>query len=165
MHLSTPWRWGLFAGCAAWWALVVAPPFAGAYGDLVHWLLHPVCHQIPERSFHLLGEPLAACHRCTGLYAGFTLGVLVWPWLPGFAARLAANPRWVAVFFVPLLVDWAMVFWNTPASRFATGVMAAFPVALLPLVALGERTAGPVTTKLARDGLARIGQREAAGTP
>ena len=146
MHLSTPWRWGLFAGCAAWWALVVAPPFAGAYGDLVHWLLHPVCHQIPERSFHLLGEPLAACHRCTGLYAGFTLGVLVWPWLPGFAARLAANPRWVAVFFVPLLVDWTMVFWNTPASRFVTGVVAAFPVALLPLVALGERTAGPVTT-------------------
>ena len=133
------------AACVAGWALVVVPPFAGAYADLLHWLLHPVCHQIPERSFHLFGEPLAACHRCTGLYAGFTLGVLIWPWLPGLAARLSAHPRWVVVFFVPLLVDWAMV-WNTPATRFATGVVASFPVALLALVALGERTAEPVTT-------------------
>ncbi|MYF31150.1 MAG: DUF2085 domain-containing protein [Gammaproteobacteria bacterium] len=142
-YLRTPWRWSLLAGCVAWWALVLAPPFAGAYADLARLLLHAICHQIPERSFHLFGEPLAACHRCTGLYAGFTFGVLVWPWLPILAARLSANPRWIAVFFVPLLLDWAIV-WNTPLTRFATGVVASFPVALLPLLALGERTADPM---------------------
>lgn len=70
---------------------------------------------------------------------GFTVGVLVWPWLPALAARLAANPRWVGLFLLPLAIDWAIVV-NTPASRFVTGLVAAFPVALLPLVAITQRT-------------------------
>lgn len=138
IDLNTPWRWCLFLGCVCWLALVFAPPFAAPYGDVVRWLLHSVCHQIPSRSFHIYGEPLAACHRCTGLYVGFALGVLVWPWLPTLAARLAAKPRWVGVFLLPLAIDWAIVV-NTPASRFATGLIAAFPVALLPLVAFTQR--------------------------
>ena len=129
----------MLLGCICWLAVVFAPPFAGAYAEVVRWLLDTVCHQNPSRSFHVFGEPIAACHRCTGLYVGFTAGVLVWPWLPILAARLAANPRWVGVFLLPLAVDWAIVV-NTPASRFVTGLVAAFPVALLPLVAFTQRT-------------------------
>lgn len=125
-----------------WLALVVAPPLATAagspYGAVLRWLLHPVCHQVAERSFHFLGEPLAACTRCTGLYLGFTFGVAAWPRLPHLASRLAAKPRWIAVFFVPLLIDVAIVP-NTAMSRFATGLVAAFPVALLPLLAFASR--------------------------
>ncbi len=138
IDLRTPWRWVLLVACALGMALVFAPPFAGSYAHVVRWLLEPVCHQIPARSFHVLGEPIAVCHRCTGLYVGFAVGVLVWPWLPTLAARLAANPRWVAVFLVPLAIDWAVVV-NTPATRFVTGLVAAFPVALLPLVAFTQR--------------------------
>ena len=134
----SPWRWCLLLGCIGWLALVFAPPFGGSHADVVRGLFHTVCHQNPARSFHLLGEPIGVCHRCTGLYLGFAAGVLVWPWLPRLAARLAANPRWVAVFLVPLAIDWAIVV-NTPASRFVTGLIAAFPVALLPLVALTQR--------------------------
>ena len=123
-----------------WLALVFAPPLASVagwpYADLLRWLLHPVCHQIPERSLHLFGEPLAACARCTGLYVGFALGVAVWPHLPGPAAMLAARPRWVAVFMVPLVVD--VFVPNTAASRFATGFVAAFPCGLLPLLAIAN---------------------------
>lgn len=137
--LRTPARWGLLVACVGWLALVLAPPFAAPYAEVVRWLLNTVCHQIPERSFHLLGEPLGACHRCTGLYVGFALGILVWPWLPSLASRLAANPRWIAVFLVPLAIDWALVV-NTSATRFVTGLVAAFPVALLPLVAFTQRT-------------------------
>lgn len=133
-------RWALLLGCVGWLALVASPPLLALAGTgfaaLPHWLLHPVCHQIPERSFHWLGVPLAACHRCTGLYVGFTLGVALWPHLRGMAARLSANPRWTAAFFVPLLID--VLAGNTPMSRFATGLVAAFPVALLPLLAIGE---------------------------
>jgi uncharacterized membrane protein len=32
-----------------------------------------VCHQRPERSFHLLGAQLPVCARCTGVYAGAAL--------------------------------------------------------------------------------------------
>lgn len=140
--LQSPWRHALLLACLCWLGLVLAPPLAAAvgwpYADLLHWLLHPVCHQIPERSFHLLGEPLAACTRCTGLYLGFTLGVAAWPHLPRLARALAARPRWVLVFMVPLAVDvWVD---NTALSRFATGLVAAFPCALLPLLAIAERT-------------------------
>ena len=139
--LQSPWRYALLLACLCWLALVLAPPLTAAagwpYGDLLRWLLHPVCHQIPERSFHLLGEPLAACARCTGLYLGFTLGVAAWPHVPRLARALAARPRWVLVFMVPLAVDvWVE---NTALSRLATGFVAAFPCALLPLLAIAER--------------------------
>lgn len=142
--LRTPWRWALLLGCVAWLALVAAPPLLAAAGsshaELPRWLLHMVCHQNPERSFHWHGVPLAACHRCTGLYVGFALGVVLWPHLRAATAWLSGNPRWVAVFFAPLLVD--VLLGNTPLSRFATGIVAAFPVALLPLLAAGELRRG-----------------------
>lgn len=35
-----------------------------------------VCHQRPERSFHVDGVQLPVCARCLGLYAGGALGIL-----------------------------------------------------------------------------------------
>lgn len=141
--LDTPWRWVLLVACLVWMALVAWPPLATAFGwpaaELPRWFLQPICHQLPTRTPHLFGEPLAACHRCMGLYVGFTLGIAAWPRLPALAHKLAANPRWVAAFLVPLGIDWALLA-NTAASRFTTGALAAFPVALLALMALAERT-------------------------
>lgn len=37
-----------------------------------------VCHQRPERSFHLAGAQLPVCARCVALYWGGAAGVLVW---------------------------------------------------------------------------------------
>ena len=129
----------LLLACCCALALVVAPPLLAAsgwpYADVLRWLLHPICHQLPERTFHLFGEPFAVCHRCTGLYLGFTLGVALWPRLPELAAKLAAKPRCILLFAVPLALDWLLA--NSAASRFATGMIAAFPVGLLPLLALG----------------------------
>lgn len=134
----------LLLACGCGLALVAAPPLFAAAGwrqepvlDALRWLLHPVCHQRPERSFHLWGEPLSVCHRCTGLYLGFALGTLAWPRLGALAARLAAKPRMIVLFFVPLAIDWALP--NTAATRFGTGLVAGFPVALLPLLALAPR--------------------------
>jgi uncharacterized membrane protein len=36
---------------------------------------YAVCHQIPVRSFHLDGQPLPLCARCTGIYLGALGGV------------------------------------------------------------------------------------------
>lgn len=137
-NLATPARWALLFGALCIFALVLSPPFLGGYADMLRWVLHPVCHQIPERSFHVLGEPLALCHRCTGLSVGFTLGIALWPSIPKLAGRLAAKPRLLGFFFVPLVVDWLVVE-NTAGSRFVTGAIAAFPVALLPLLAIAQR--------------------------
>ena len=137
-ELGGGWRTVLQLACIAALALAIVPPVLAAagspYGEVLRWLAHPICHQLAERSFHLLGEPLAVCQRCTGMYAGFTLGLFLWPLLQYPAARLAANPRWVLAFLLPLCIDWALP--NTPVSRLATGLIAGFPVALLVLLAL-----------------------------
>ena len=38
-----------------------------------------ICHQMPERSFAILHNPLAVCHRCSGIYLGLFLGTLLSP--------------------------------------------------------------------------------------
>ncbi len=38
-----------------------------------------VCHQVPERSFHLAGFQLPVCARCLGIYLGASVGAgAVW---------------------------------------------------------------------------------------
>src|SRR5262249_31790615 len=45
-----------------------------------------ICHQRPERSFFLWSHQMPVCARCTGIYLGAALTVLLTPvtrWLPG----------------------------------------------------------------------------------
>jgi uncharacterized membrane protein len=88
-------------------AFVLAAPLlrvAGAdrFADALFALFGHVCHQAPERSLQLLGHPLAVCGRCTGLYLGLLLALLVLrTWRserPGVAiAALVAAPVLIAV--------------------------------------------------------------------
>lgn len=44
--------------------------------DKTHAIGYAVCHQIPARSFHLAGQALPLCTRCTGIYLGTLLGMV-----------------------------------------------------------------------------------------
>jgi uncharacterized membrane protein len=70
-----------FIGAAIVWPIViVAAPFAAsrhgatevwyAFAVLVYGIGSFVCHQLPERSFHLWSAQLPVCARCTGIYVG-----------------------------------------------------------------------------------------------
>lgn len=37
-----------------------------------------ICHQRPERSFHVAGGQLPVCARCTALYSGAAMGMCGW---------------------------------------------------------------------------------------
>jgi uncharacterized membrane protein len=39
-----------------------------------HRLFQGLCHQIPDRSFWIQGQPMAVCSRCFGIYFGFATG-------------------------------------------------------------------------------------------
>jgi uncharacterized membrane protein len=42
------------------------------------WIVfQSLCHQRPERTLLLFGEPMLVCSRCAGLYAGVALGALL----------------------------------------------------------------------------------------
>lgn len=142
---------GLVVLCGVWIAFLLAAPLAAARGSaLAPWLyrlFEPICHQIAERSFHLGGHPLGACHRCVGLYLGFTIGLLLVPHLHGAREWLLEQPRRILVFALPMVVDWSLPF-NVPASRFLTGLLAAAPIAVLAWAALQQLFEARSTTLL-----------------
>lgn len=57
-----------------------------------------LCHQMPERSFHLAGAQLPVCARCLGLYVGAAGGVFGWVLMAGAGARPARRAAgWLSV--------------------------------------------------------------------
>jgi len=43
----------------------------------IHTFFSHICHQASERSFFLVGTPLAVCARCIGIYAGAAVGAFL----------------------------------------------------------------------------------------
>lgn len=71
-----------------WCFLIASVPFlahgkgiAPILANVIRLFFSPICHQASERSFILSGQPLAVCSRCTGIYAGFFLGLILFPFL------------------------------------------------------------------------------------
>ncbi len=44
--------------------------------DKTHAIGYAICHQIPARTFHIDGQPLPLCARCTGIYLGALMGIV-----------------------------------------------------------------------------------------
>jgi hypothetical protein len=54
-----------------------AAPLAGLFLSAVYIIGSGICHQLPERSFHLLSHQMPVCARCTGIYAGAAMAAIV----------------------------------------------------------------------------------------
>ena len=86
-----------------------------------------VCHQIPERSFHLYGNKFAVCSRCTGIYAGIALATLAYPLTRSLQRTDTPGLIWLFLAAAPLAIDWSLGYFsiweNNHASRFGTGFL------------------------------------------
>lgn len=109
--------------------LVVLPPFVSeSVRAALYAAFSPVCHGLDARSFHLHGEALAVCHRCTGIFAGLFGGTLLWPFARRFETRLTQHAGFVlGLSLLPAAVDWSLgvtgLWANTPATRSLTGAL------------------------------------------
>ncbi len=134
--------WALVGASFLWIALVLAAPWARSQGwsaaGLFYAFFAPVCHQIPGRSYYCFAAPLGVCHRCFGLYLGFTVGLLVLPYLHRLRERLLEKPREILVWFAPMVIDVLLQGHNVATSRFMTGFLAAFPVGLFVWAAAAQ---------------------------
>lgn len=115
-----------------WTLVIVATPVAAASGHgargaaVAYQMGARICHQRPERSFHLMGVQMPVCARCFGLYAAGAAGLLL-------AAAGIARPRsvaskrtWLAAAALPIAItvalEWPGAIETGNALRFATGV-------------------------------------------
>jgi len=62
---------------AGWLALLVVTPLLPTpVAALIYAVGSFICHQLPERSFHLGEFQLPVCARCLGIYAGLAIGTM-----------------------------------------------------------------------------------------
>jgi uncharacterized membrane protein len=78
------------------------PAAVSSAAGLVYVTASFVCHQRPERSFHVERTPLPVCARCVGLYVGAALGLLLAVRWNGVKSRFA--PRSEHASRLPLLL-------------------------------------------------------------
>jgi uncharacterized membrane protein len=108
--------------------IVIAPLTAGSQrATSIYGGFAVVCHQLAERSYFLFGHKLAVCSRCTGLYAGFALTLLLYPLLRPLRSIDWPPPVWLVLSAVPMTIDFGLTFlgiWeNTHTSRLLTGLL------------------------------------------
>ena len=113
-------------------SLIVVAPVAAASGhnevaNGIYGAFAVFCHQLPERSYFIDGHKLAVCSRCTGIYAGFALTLLLYP-LIGSLKNTVTPPRsWLLLATLPLAIDVSVNFFgfwqNTHTSRLLTGAL------------------------------------------
>jgi uncharacterized membrane protein len=116
-------------------AVVVAPlaivspnPAIARAAVLVYGAGSVVCHQRPERSFHIHGRQLAVCARCTGLYVSALVGALL---ALSFSAPPVSSSRarvWFGIAALPTLltVGLELAGWAYPSNT--TRVLSALPL-------------------------------------
>jgi uncharacterized membrane protein len=115
--------WGLFC------ATILAAPILAFYSChktavCLYFSFSGICHQIPDRSFFLLGHSLPVCHRCSGIYLGLLLGSLI----DGRFVQRSRRARrvWIFSACVPMFLDFVLSYsglWaGTAHTRFFTGM-------------------------------------------
>lgn len=146
-------------------SVIIAAPVALADGHSaiafnIYLPFSYLCHQIPARSFYFAEHPLAVCSRCTGIYAGFLLGVIVYPIVRSLRSTETPERKWLFIAALPLAIDFFLEFvgiWhNTHSSRFFTGALLGSVVVfyVLPgLLELSLRERASSTPKIASGNL------------
>ncbi|MGH9915095.1 MAG: DUF2085 domain-containing protein, partial [Pyrinomonadaceae bacterium] len=92
----------LIIGAFVWIGLIMGAPISASYGhrriaDFIYHIFLPICHQIPGRSYHILGYKFAVCSRCFGIYSGFICGLLLYPVFRSLTLRYTPDRKWLVL--------------------------------------------------------------------
>lgn len=142
------WSIGLTV-VVVWVLLILAAPLAKLNGliaissPLYHFFSF-ICHQISDRSFHIVGEQFGVCSRCFGVYLGLVVGFVAYP-LWRSVAEIEPLPKvWLFLSLVPITIDWSLTIFdiweNTLVSRFVTGLILGFACATYIIPSIVEIT-------------------------
>jgi uncharacterized membrane protein len=134
----------------AWAGLILAAPWLGSAGHggqgaawlsaSAYWLGSLVCHQRPERSFHLAGAQLPVCARCTGLYVSGAAGVML-AWWCRRPRRVISFSAWqtpLVLAALPTLLTIVIEWWWPASSSPLARAIAAVPAGVVAGLLLAE---------------------------
>ena len=128
-------------------AIVAAPVLSTTGGESAHAIatmlyrgFSRICHQLDNRSLHILGAKFGVCVRCSAIYASFLAGILVWPFLRSMNAGDLPRISWLAVGLAPMILDAVLndlrILASTELTRVVSGTIAGFTLSvfILPLL-------------------------------
>jgi uncharacterized membrane protein len=118
-------------GIILWILAIFLAPYlksqSSPFSEFLYAVFSPTCHQIPSRCVSAFGYPTAVCARCLGIYAGFLLGIMIFPILRGFSIPAMPKAKTFILVSVPIVIDTAGNFlgiWISPSwVRFLTGLV------------------------------------------
>ncbi len=93
-----------------------------------HQIFSSLCHQIPDRSFWINGQPMAVCSRCFGIYAGLAC---IWALIPLIPYSNDSSDTYlkmmlaamVAINVIDVLANLLGIWQNTLLLRMIFGVL------------------------------------------
>jgi uncharacterized membrane protein len=109
----------------SWLGAIIAAPYLLANKHLTSSLIlyqcfSAICHQLPERSFHFRGYPLAVCSRCLAIYGGFVAGLLFYPLLRNIRNGRFPARWWLVAAGIPTIIDFIAGYTNLLANTFTS---------------------------------------------
>jgi uncharacterized membrane protein len=146
--------------------------------DKANLIGYAICHQIPERSFHMGGHRLPLCARCTGTYLGAAVGLtaiaLLGRWRGG-----EMLPTWMVVLmggfiaimgfdglnsYLDLVLGRPLLYEPRNWLRAATGSLNGIALSMIVVPILNVTLwAQPAPTRPLRNGWELLGVLAAAG--
>jgi len=119
----------VLVGSALWCLTIISAP--GLQLGEIYSFFAMICHQNPERSWHIAGSPLPVCVRCASIYFGFLMGVVT---------RFPAREKFfkLAVIGTVIEIVLARVLVDSEMLRAATGFVAGVTTAPLVVRGFGE---------------------------
>ncbi len=153
-HPTRPWRtrWALLAAAAAatLFALLPVTPVWQ-----VRLLYAPICHQKIDRTLSLLGEPMAVCSRCSGLYFGVALAVLLAALIP--RSLWWPNRIWFFAALAPTAIDAVLPWVGLPQLSLVPRHLVAWPAGFAVGWFLALGVAALVSTDVTFDRSVEVG--------
>lgn len=142
----TAWIVG-FSIVFAWVFVIVLAPVAAAnnlesVANPIYSFFSYLCHQVPERSFHIENHSFAVCSRCFGVYFGLLAGFVIYPFFFKLENTEPLPRYWLFLSLVPVSIDFLLgvfgIWENTHWSRFVTGMILGIACAVFIIPATVE---------------------------